>query len=127
MDNVGRQRAIFKCVVSDCPFHIHASWSKRKECVVVGAVVDRHTCVGVGPIVRRHTASKQKWLQRVLPAAMVISKSTTASAVVGAIGLELRVCILHSFFAPHLQFKSYKEFSRWISATKQQDEPRWHC
>jgi len=82
--------ALIKVEVSDCSFHIYASWSKRKERVAVGAVVDKHTCVEVGPIIQRRTASEQKWLQRVLPTVMVISKSTTASAFYGNNRIEVQ-------------------------------------
>jgi hypothetical protein len=30
-----RERSIIICAVKECPFYIHAAWSKRKECVVV--------------------------------------------------------------------------------------------
>jgi hypothetical protein len=37
------------CSVADCLFHIHASYSKTKKCVVVGALNPQHICIGEQP------------------------------------------------------------------------------
>jgi hypothetical protein len=36
---ITRKRSIIICTVKECPFYIHAAWSKRKECVVVSSIL----------------------------------------------------------------------------------------
>ena len=38
-----RKRSIIICAVKECPFYIHAAWSKRKECVVVSSIQQMYT------------------------------------------------------------------------------------
>jgi len=87
-----RKRSIIICANNECPFHIHAAWSDRKECVVVTSVQEMHTCLG-SIEGQRGTNNRTKWLQRVLPELIVIKRNTRSQAIIEAVQLKYHVSV----------------------------------
>jgi hypothetical protein len=88
------------CADTECPFYIRASWSTKKECVVVGTVNSTHSCLGTTVATGRSVSGTQKWLQPMLPSAIVVHKDTKPQAIIEAIQLKHNVRQLTALRGP---------------------------
>jgi hypothetical protein len=81
------------CANSDCPFHVRAYFCHKRECVVVGTLKAEHTCSGIVQGAKRAPASKQSWLQRILPETITITKDTTPQQIIDAVQAKFQQTI----------------------------------
>ena len=58
------------------------------------SIGEEHNCVGAGQI-SHSPSSQQSWLQRILPAALSINKSTAPRAIIDAVKLHHHVTITY--------------------------------
>jgi len=73
-------------------FFVRASWSKRKQSVMIGNINLQHTCIGLLEA-RRSTPRSDKWLLQQISIAIVITRSTTPPATIEAVQLKCRILI----------------------------------